>query len=52
MFQDILLIDADSIYFRMAMVTTKKNEIRKGIKATASHLSQKSKQQYSTVFNI
>lgn len=34
MFQDILLIDADSIYFRVAVVTQKKNEIRKGIKHT------------------
>ena len=40
MFQDILLIDADSIYFRMAMVTTKKNEIRKGIKRTMDEIKK------------
>ena len=34
MFTDIALIDADSIYFRMAMVTQKKNEIRQGIDRT------------------
>jgi len=38
MFQDILLIDADSIYFRIAMVTQKKNEIRKGIKRTMEEI--------------
>ena len=31
MFTDIALIDADSIYFRVACVTQKRNEIRKGI---------------------
>ena len=31
MFTEIALIDADSIYFRVACVTQKKNEIRKGI---------------------
>ena len=40
MFQDILLIDADSIYFRIAMVTTKKNEIRKGIKRTMDEIKK------------
>ena len=38
MFTDMALIDADSIYFRMAMVTQKKNEIRKGIDRTMEEI--------------
>ena len=38
MFTNCTLIDSDSIYFRMAMVTQKKNEIRKGIDRTMSEI--------------
>ena len=34
MFTDCALVDSDSIYFRVAMVTQKTNEIRKGIDRT------------------
>ena len=32
MFQDIIICDADSIYFRVACATKKQNEIRKAIR--------------------
>ena len=40
MFTDKSLIDADSIYFRIAMVTTKQNEIRKGINHTMNEIKK------------
>jgi 5'-3' exonuclease len=40
MFQDILLIDADSLYFRAGMVSTKKHEIRKIIKRTMDEIKK------------
>ena len=38
MFENIALIDADSIYFRIACVQKKKNEIRKGIDYTMNNI--------------
>jgi len=40
MFQDIALIDADSIYFRIACVTTNKKEIRKAINYTMNEIKR------------
>lgn len=40
MFQDIILIDADSIYFRIACATKKKNEIRKAITHTMNEIKR------------
>ena len=38
MFNDIAIVDADSIYFRVACVTQKQNEIRKAIKHTMTEI--------------
>jgi len=40
MFTDIALIDADSIYFRVACVTQKQNEIRKAIDYTMTEIKR------------
>ena len=40
MFQDLALIDADSIYFRVACVTQNKKEIRKAIKYTMNEIKR------------
>lgn len=40
MFQDILLIDADSLYFRIACSTQRQKDIRKGIKYTMNEIKR------------
>lgn len=40
MFQDIILCDADSIYFRVACATKKQSEIRKAIRSTIDEIKR------------